>query len=159
MNIWPDIVVGLWLLYAAWEDWRERMIDLGVPVAIVLTRVAVEGPWFLFSAIPSLALFYLFLLLLERYHELVTKFGLPGPRDPIWYDGDTYLLMGVSIYLGLTSVQALAFMLASLISTAIFYIVFNVGSGKRIAEVLNEPMPFSPGVLITFAILLHLRVL
>lgn len=157
MHPWPDIVVGLWLLYAAWEDFRQRVVDLGVPVAIVLTRVAVEGPGFLLPTLAGLIPFYIFLKVLEAYHRLVLWFGLPGPLDPIWYDGDTYLLMSVSVYLGLDSLQALAFLLLSLLSSAIFHVLFESLRGKPVRKALAEPLPLSPGVLIAYAALLPLH--
>jgi len=158
MNIWPDIVVGLWLLYASWEDYKKRLIDLGVPVTIVLTRVAVEGPLFLLHIIPALIPFYLFLKLLENYHRMVIWLNFPGPKEPIWYDGDTYLIIGTSIYLGLNSFQAFGFLLLSLLSSTIFYVLIEALKGKKVGEALTEPQPLSPGVLIAYASLLTFHI-
>jgi hypothetical protein len=150
MNPWPYIVVGLWLLYASYEDWKRRVIDLGVPVAIILTRVAVEGPWWFVPASFSLLPLYLFLKFLENYHRMVIWFNLPGPEEPIWYDGDTYLILSVSLFLGLNSIEAVSFLLGSLFSVYTFYLLAGAIKGK-IKEVINQPIPLSPGVLMMYA--------
>jgi len=154
--IWADVVVGIWLLYSAWEDYKHRLIDMGVPLAIVLTRVAVEGPFWIPKAFLGVLPIYAVMRVLEKVHIL-----FPRKFDgPVWAEGDTYLLTAVLMYLGIGGLSAFWFWLLALLSVAVFGTLTEVVAKKKnVGEAINSPFPFAPGVLIAYGVLEVVKVL
>ena len=145
MNPWPFVVVGIWLLYTAWEDMKDNTVDLGVPIAIILTRVAVEGPWWIPSAFRSILPLYLFMKFLEKAHYFMKR------DDPVWGEGDTALITAVAMFLGLDLGATLSYTVGAMLVTVLISLIVHVFKGQPL-RALTDPMPLGPGVLIMYAI-------
>lgn len=146
---WADIVVGFWLGWAAYEDSKNKVIDLGVPLAIVLTRLACEGPGWIIPGLKMVLPFFAFMKVLEVIH----LFGLlrGRPVEPVWGEGDTYLLTSVALYLGLNTTQAFTFMAGSIILMYVAVALVGIAKGDLIRRI-QEGTPLSPGVFAMYVL-------
>jgi len=154
MNPWPYVVVGIWLLYTAWEDMKNNTVDLGVPMAIILTRVAVEGPGWIPPAFRAILPLYLFMKVLEKAHYFMKR------DSPVWGEGDTALITSVAMFLGLDLGATISFTLGAMLITVLISVVVHTIRGQPL-RALMEPMPLGPGILTMYAltILYNLKLL
>ena len=151
MNPWPDIVVGLWLAYATWEDWKKRVIDVGVPVAIILTRVATEGVGWILPTLSIVVPLYVFMKFMELVPTLLRLFRIKTDIV-VWSEGDTYLMTAVALYLGLDFINGLLYIFFSQLIMTEIYIIELARKGKKLEweELFNEPLPFAPGLFVVY---------